>query len=287
MEQINFSATDGVNLNGFLYSNNNQNIILSVHGMSSNCFKKREVTIANSALENGIDYFGFNNRGSELFKYVKKDCDNKKIKIIAGSCFEDATDGYYDIVGAILKLKELGYNNIYLQGHSLGCTKILYTLNRLKKENSELLKNIKGLVLLSLIDINRVFKKYLGDKYEYYLNLAEEKEKQGKLDYLMPKESFIHPVSVKTYLKYLRDYEDIDVDNYNIVSMIDIPVFMRWGTYQEMILQKPDELVGMVEKKINHNDKDINYIDGANHSYNDYEKELADQIILFIKKYID
>lgn len=285
MEQVNFLATDGVNLNGFLYSNNNKNIILSVHGMSSNCFKKREITIANSALENGIDYFCFNNRGSELVKYVKKKCNNKKIKIVAGSAFEDATDGYYDIVGSILKLKELGYSNIYLQGHSLGCTKILYTFKRLKKENSELLNNIKGLILLSLVDINRVFKAYLEDKYEYYLNLAEEKEKQGKFEYLMPKESFIHPVSVKTYLKYLRDYEEIDVDNYNIVSIIDIPVFMRWGTYKEMILQKPDELANMVNEKIKHKNKDINYIDGANHSYNDYEKELAEQIIDFVKKY--
>lgn len=285
MEQVNFLATDGVNLNGFLYSNNNKNIILSVHGMSSNCFKKREITIANSALENGIDYFCFNNRGSELVKYVKKKCNNEKIKIVAGSAFEDATDGYYDIVGSILKLKELGYSNIYLQGHSLGCTKILYTFKRLKKENSELLNNIKGLILLSLVDINRVFKAYLEDKYEYYLNLAEEKEKQGKFEYLMPKESFIHPVSVKTYLKYLRDYEEIDVDNYNIVSIIDIPVFMRWGTYKEMILQKPDELANMVNEKIKHKNKDINYIDGANHSYNDYEKELAEQIIDFVKKY--
>ena len=41
MELINFMATDGVNLEGILYkasSNISEKIILSVHGMTSNCF---------------------------------------------------------------------------------------------------------------------------------------------------------------------------------------------------------------------------------------------------------
>ena len=49
MELINFMATDGVNLEGILYkasSNISEKIILSVHGMTSNCFKKRDIEIA-------------------------------------------------------------------------------------------------------------------------------------------------------------------------------------------------------------------------------------------------
>ena len=65
MELINFMATDGVNLEGILYKasfNINEKIILSVHGMTSNCFKKRDIEIAKKANEKGIDYFAFNNR---------------------------------------------------------------------------------------------------------------------------------------------------------------------------------------------------------------------------------
>ena len=49
MELINFMATDGVNLEGILYkasSNISEKIILSVHGMTSNCFKKRDIEIS-------------------------------------------------------------------------------------------------------------------------------------------------------------------------------------------------------------------------------------------------
>ena len=50
MERIDFLATDGINLNGFIYkadtSRNSKKVILAVHGMSSNCFKKRDEIIA-------------------------------------------------------------------------------------------------------------------------------------------------------------------------------------------------------------------------------------------------
>ena len=110
------------------------------------------------SLKNSIDYFYFNNRGSELVKYIKKDIKGQEEKILGGTAFEDVLNGYEDIVGAILKLKELGYTNIYLQGHSLGCTKIVYTYQKLKEENDEILENIKGIILLSLIDIPSVLK---------------------------------------------------------------------------------------------------------------------------------
>ena len=111
MERIDFLATDGIILNGFIYKSDNQNnskkIVLAVHGMSSNCFKKRDEAIAKKLNENGIDYFSFNNRGSELVKYIRKNINGKKEKHLGGTTYEDVLEGYEDIVGAILKLKEL------------------------------------------------------------------------------------------------------------------------------------------------------------------------------------
>ena len=147
MQIINFLATDGIELTGILYNipQKTQDVILSVHGMSSNCFKKREEVIAKKANENNIDYFCFNNRGSELAKYIRKNINGKREKLLGGTSYEDVLEGYEDIVGALLKLKELGYKNIYLQGHSLGCTKIVYTYNELKDEESfDILDNIKA-----------------------------------------------------------------------------------------------------------------------------------------------
>lgn len=285
MELVNLVTEDKLKLNGFLYKSNTdtKNIILSVHGMGSNCLRTKEVRISSKAIKEGIDYYCFNNRGSEIARYAKRKVNGQKEKVLVGTAFEDPQDGYYDIVAAILKLKSLGYENIYLQGHSLGCTKILYTYKRLKEENNELVNNIKGFILLSLVDINRISKTLLGGKFDYYLKIAEEKEEKGELSDLMPKDSFIHPLSVKTYLRYMRDYKAIDTDDYKIVKDIDKPVFMRWGTEQEAIIYKPEKLVKIVSNYITYDKKDIGYIQGANHSYNGYEVELANQIMKFIK----
>ena len=285
MELINLVTKDNIKLNGFLYKSKKEtkDIILSVHGMGSNCLRKKEVRIAAKAIEEGFDYYCFNNRGSEIARYAKRKVNGVKERILVGTAFEDPLDGYYDILAAILKLKELGYENIYLQGHSLGCTKILYTYKKLKEENSELVDNIKGFILLSLIDINRVMEHNFKESLDYFINWAEKKEEQGELSQLMPREAFIHPMCVKTYLRYMRDYEPINIDDYNIVKRADKPVFMRWGTVNEAILYKPQELVEKVSNNINGVKKDIGYIDGANHSYNGHEDELAEQIMNFIK----
>ena len=292
MERIDFLATDGINLNGFIYkadtSSNSKKVILAVHGMSSNCFKKRDEIIAKKMNENGIDYFCFNNRGSELVKYIRKNINGKKEKHLGGTTYEDVLEGYEDIVGAILKLEELGYKEIYLQGHSLGCTKIVYTYNELKDEEDKNLENIKGIILLSLIDIPSTLKIYLRDKFDTYLNLAEEKEKAGLKKELMPKDAFIHPISVKSFLRYARDNKEIDFARYSEdnefekLNNIDCPIMMRWGNNNEMILQNAEELVELINQKINNPKKDISFVDGADHGYHNREEILAEQILKFI-----
>ena len=292
MELINFMATDGVNLEGILYkasSNISEKIILSVHGMTSNCFKNRDIEIAKKANEKGIDYFAFNNRGSEIVKYIEKETEGQPAKELAGTAYEDVLEGYEDIVGAIIKLKELGYKNIYLQGHSLGCTKIVYTYNELiNNDETEILENIKGVILLSLVDIPMALKVYLRDNFKQYLDYAKKLENENKICEMMPRESFIHPISVKSFLRYARDNKDIDFANYGKdnelekLNNIQVPLFMRWGNDNEMIIQQADELSTMVNNIITNENKNIDYIDGANHSYTGKEKELAEQIVEFV-----
>ena len=291
MEKIDFIATDGIELSGILYRGKeiSKKIILAVHGMTSNCFKKRDDVIAKKANEEGIDYFCFNNRGSEIIKYISKKIEGKKEKNLAGTAYEDVLEGYEDIIGAILKLKELGYSDIYLQGHSLGSTKVVYTYNELKEEEADILSCIKGVILLSLIDIPMAVKFYLGKNYETFLKLAEEREQKGIND-LMPKNAFIHPISVKTFLRYVRDNKDIDFARYGNdnqlekLNNIEIPLFMRWGNDNEMIAQKAEELVTILNNIITNPSKDIDYIDGANHGYDGKEEILAEEIIKFINR---
>lgn len=288
-EIINFKATDGIENDGYIINNDSKKIIISVHGMSSNCFKERDKYISRKAFESGFAYLAFNNRGSELVKYIRKTIDGKNIKFLSGTTYEDPQECYYDIKGAILKAVELGYEEIYLQGHSLGTTKIIYTYNKLKNENSELVKYIKGIILLSLVDIPRTLKIFLNQNFENTLKYSEEKERKNELLDLMPNGSFIHPISVKTFLRYAKYNKEIDFAqysnkeyNFDKLNNIEVPLFMRWGNSNEMIEQDAKDLVELLNKKITNKNKDINFVDGADHGYTGKEKILSTEIINFL-----
>ena len=270
LERVYFTASDNTELVGLLESPEKatKEVVISIHGMQSNCMKKREDILSKKINEEGIAYFAFNNRGHELMTYTQKTGESKVLN--GGEVYEDVLDSYYDIVGAKNVMLKKGYTDIHLQGHSLGCTKIIYTYNKLKNENSEILKSIKSIILLSLVDIPDCQKYDLGDKYQKMMDYAENKERQGKTNDLMPIESFDHPISVKSYLRYFKYNKEIDFarfsDNeydFKELNNIKIPLFLRWGNVNELVIQKLDELVSFLRTKIKNDRLDIGYIDGA------------------------
>ena len=291
LEKVYFELEDNVELFGLLHRPDNNlktdEVVISVHGMQSNCFKKREDIWGNVINESGISYFAFNNRGTEIACYTKK-TDGRKI-LNGGCAFEDVLESYYDIKGAIDKMIELGFEKIHLQGHSLGCTKIVYSYNKLKEEKYENLDKIKSIILLSLVDLVDLQKYDLGiEKYKEVLKLAVEKEKNNEEMDLLPRDSFDHPISVKSYLRYYRDNEDIDFarfsdKEYDFKEMnnINIPLFLRWGE-TDLVIQKLYELIEFLKLKINNNKLDIDYIKDTDHGYTNKEEILGKEIVEFI-----
>lgn len=288
LELIEFNAIDGVKLNGYINreTNNNKKLLIEIHGMTSNCFKDREKIIANEIERLGFDTICINTRGSEISRYIKYEDGKKEL---AGTAYEDVEDSYYDILGVLKYAIELGYTSIYLQGHSLGATKVIYTYLKMKELNRIETQYIKGILLLSLVDLPYIFDTYSDKKFVKY---AEEKESNGDNLSLMPSEAFIHPISVKTYLRYTKYNKNINFaqfskKNYDFleINKIDIPIFMRWGDTKELIKDSANKQVELMSAKIKNTKKDIGYIAGADHTYTNKEIELANQIAIFLKKY--
>ena len=290
LEKVYFELEDKVELVGLLHrpENTTDEVVISIHGMQSNCFKKREDILAKVINNAGIAYFAFDNRGANLMCYTKKTDGTKTLN--GGSVYEDVLESYYDIKGAIEKMLELGYTKIHLQGHSLGCTKIVYAYNRLKKENYKNLENIQSIILLSLVDLVDLQKYDLGiDKYNKMLEFAIDKETKGEEMELMPFDSFDHPISVKSYLRYYRDNQEIDFakfndNNYDFkeINNINIPLFLRWGE-NDLVVQKLDELIEFLKTKINNPKLDIGYIKNTDHGYTNKEEVLGEEIKKFLK----
>ena len=293
LEKVYFELEDNIELFGLLHRPDNNlktgEVVISVHGMQSNCFKKREDILGNTINESGIAYFAFNNRGTEIACYTKSTNGSKTLN--GGCAYEDILESYYDIKGAIDKMIELGYTKIHLQGHSLGCTKIVYSYNRLKEEKYKNLDKIKSVILLSWVDLVELQKYDLGiEKYDEVLKLAIEKEKNNQEMDLLPSDSFDHPISVKSYLRYYRDNKDIDFarfsdKNYDFkeINNINIPLFLRWGE-TDLVIQKLDELIEFLKSKIDNNRLDISYIKDTDHGYTNKEEILGKEIVKFLAK---
>lgn len=294
LETIYFKTQDGIQLGGILYKGKKETkkMIISVHGMATNCLKKREDEIAKKIEEVEFDYFTFNNRGHDLTNYLHQEKNGKEESIILGMSYEDITQSDKDILGAIGKAVELGYEEIYLLGHSLGSTKVVYSYHQfIQKEQKEILDKIKGIILLSLIDIPLAVKVYLKDKFPAMLTYANNLVREGLGRTLMPEESFIYPISAQTFLQYAKNNEAFNFARYSqedydfsILNEIQIPLLMRWGNQNELIIQKAGELSQNVKSKIKNPKADIHYIDGADHNYKNKEKELAKEIKQFITK---
>ena len=250
-EIVKFFATDGITLDGFINKcdKETKKILIQVHGMASNCFKNRGNVISNEVNEIGIDSLCFNNRGSEVVKLIKGTDGNVRY---GGSAYEEISESYYDICGAIKFALDRGYTDIYLQGHSLGSTKSIYAYNRMLKENKELADHVKAIILLSLVDLPMVVK-YYGKKYISY---AEEKVSKGEGNVFMKADAFPYPLSAKVFLRYALNNQDIDFakfgneeDNFDVINSFKIPLLFRWGNVEEILTLPVEKQVDFVKRK--------------------------------------
>lgn len=292
IETIFFKAIDEVKLKGMIYhsNQNTKDILISIHGMATNCLKQRDEVISKKINQENIDMLVFNNRGHDLVNYINKTTPEGTKDVLAGTAYEEISESYYDILGAIKYCLNKGYEKIYLMGHSLGSTKTVYFYQKLlKEENEEILKHIKGVILLSLIDIPMALQVFLREEFPAIVTYAKKMKKEGMQNELMPEKSFIHPISVNTFLRYSIENKDIDFAKYSDknyefeeINNIKVPLFMRWGNDNEMILQKADDLCENLKMKIKNPNLDIGFIDGANHMYSGKEIVLAKQIKKFI-----
>ena len=229
-----FKATDGVSLNGILYKSEKQTkkVLISIHGMVTNCLKPRDEMIAKKVNSENIDFLTFNNRGHDIVSYIKK--ENELKHELAGTAYEEISECYEDILGAINYVLENNYDEIYLMGHSLGSTKSVYFYNKLLNENNELISKIKAVILLSLVDIPFAIQVYLKEKFQSMVTYAKNMKKEKMENILMPEESFIHPISVKTFLRYALENDDMNFARYTDkeydfkeLNNIKVPLFMR------------------------------------------------------------
>lgn len=268
-ELVRINSIDNIEQPGILYSPNNDTnkIVIHVHGLNGNFYENRFLdTIAKSYTDNNYAFLTFNNRGRDFITELLKGDD---FTIIGGS-LERFKDCILDIDGIVNWVKNKGYNEIILEGHSYGCNKVLYYYNHKKSDN------IKKIVLLAPCDIPSEGKKFLS-KEEYdkaksdSTRLVQEGKESDLIDFSVMANGKI--AAGTYYYDFLPGGENDFiryVDGANgkseILNSIDIPTLIIFGDVDESVLTQPIEIVKEYLTN-NINDCNIQIIEGANHSY--------------------
>lgn len=276
-ELVRLKSIDGIEMVGILYEpeEKSNTIVIHVHGLCGNFYENRFIdTLAKTYTNKGISFLTFNNRGTNFISELLK---GNEFEIIGG-CNEKFIDCLLDIEGAINYVKEKGYKDIILEGHSYGCNKVIYYYNKKRDES------IKKIVLLAPCDIPQECIKYLSEEeYEIAKRESTRLVKEGKKNELIDFSVNANgKISAGTYYQDFLPNGENDfiryVDGVNgkseILNNIDIPVLVIFGDIDECVLTQDIETVkGYLNKNIKN--CNIQIIEGADHLYADKYEELG------------
>ncbi len=276
-ELVRINSIDEIEQPGILYTpnENTDKIVIHVHGLNGNFYENRFLDIlAKSYTDKNYAFLTFNNRGRDFITELLKGND---FTIIGGS-LERFKDCILDIDGVVNWVKEKGYKEIILEGHSYGCNKVLYYYNHRKDDS------IKKIVLLAPCDIPSEGKKFLSE--EEYKNAKEESTRlvqENKENELIDFSVMANgKIAAGTYFNDFLPNGENDfiryVDGINgkseVLNSIDIPTLVIFGDVDECVLTQP---IDVVKEYLKNNlcNCNIQIIDGADHSYTGRYEELG------------
>ncbi len=266
---IKFTASDKMKLDGILIGRNKKTCVIYLHGMNGNFYK------SNIPLElsksNKFSVFSINTRGHDVISTIKT--KNNKKSVLAGTGAEVFTNAKYDIEGAIKTIASLGFDRIFLAGHSTGCQKITYYAS-IKKD-----KRISGIILFAPADDLSITKKE-GSRFENRILKARNLIKHNEGDTPMKEFGFFTP---KRFLSayYFKSIE-ANIFYYNgqlkLFSSIKLPILAIFGSKEEYRDRKVSKYLSILENKSQSKYFSSVIIKNAMHSFYNHEFELRKNV---------
>jgi len=287
LDFVRFETTDGIELQGWLSDTPSDTAVIHIHGMSGNGYENGFLdTLHDELAAKDVSFFAIDTRGRGIISsFWQKDELSRwgEGTKLGGSCFEVFDECVHDIQGAINYLKTRGKTKFILQGHSLGCTKVVHYMNT--QDTSDIAK----VILLAPTDM--VGWASRDSNHEMYVSKAKQLITDGKPTELVgaqcwPDET---PLSAQTYLSICVAGTAADIygerDGTTLLGSVTKPMLIIYGNSDIGITEIDgtiDVWQARTEKIINATTH-IAIIDGASHSFKNYEAKLANQISEFVK----
>lgn len=284
---IRFKAADSVELQGWLTNVPGEVAAVHVHGMSGNGYENYFLDdLRKLYSDQGISFFTIDTRGrgiiSSFWEGGKVDSWGEGIKL-GGSCFEIFDESVHDIQGAIDYLKTIGKTKFILQGHSLGCTKVV---NYVVTQDTS---SIQKVILLAPTDMTGWAS---SDKeHEQYLAKAKALLAEGKGKELVGAQCWLDktPLSAQTYPSICEAGGSADMyggrEGGALLGRVSLPMLIPYGDDDIGITKIDGTMDKWLERvnKIKHPNTTVAVIKGASHGFKGYEKQLADIVNGFIE----
>lgn len=290
---VTFRTKDDYEIIGMMFcslNGDNEKIVVHIHGNFGNFYQNKFLWVmSNVYVKNGVDFLTINLSSHDG---LAEGYYGRELKYVGGGV-ADYNCSQADIKAAIDFVIDKGYKRIILQGHSLGCDKVIqYTL----ENRSDI-----PLILLSPVDSYRVQSDWIKPETinEQIMRLKSNiKEKDNRwgtadLDWLGPKEygasgdtdewTYQIPITRNALISILEGsaFKYLNVEcgtEFHITS----PVFIFIGKHDGLQMHESCTWIDFIRNSFTN--AEILSVMDADHDVVGVEKELAERIIEWIEK---
>lgn len=280
------TTKDKLILQGLLYEPDKatDKVVLHVHGMAGNFYENRFLdAMAEEFTKNGWAFLSFNNRGHDYIADFPIAGPKEKYKRI-GDFREKFEECVLDIKAWIDFIYKQKYKYLVLQGHSLGCSKVVYYMAKTGD------KRVKRLVLASPSDMIGIAER--GENHKRLMALAQKMISKDKGEEILPEliDDWYY-LSANTYVDFSERDRPIDVFNTydkekpSVLGVIRIPILAFMGENDLAAILPVEQALKVIESKAVKCPKfDSGIIKGAPHSYFGHENEMTERVIRWLEK---
>lgn len=276
-------STDGIELDSILFKpiKPTKKIIIHVHGKEGHFLQNHFVTTMGNAYPlHGYAFLSFNNRGHDYMADLIKKTSTGFIWEQGGSIFDILEDSVFDIQGIIDYVRNLGFTEIILQGHSLGPHKICYYLVNTPTHK------ISKIILLTTADVHYQFDVSIPDWPKYSL-VAKRMIDDGKGRDLMPVRLWSNcPISAATFWNYTHPYNNCFIFNgthpekeYKNFNKVTLPILIVNPENDVATGIKQDQAIELLKKNSISKQLKTHIIRNAVHNFMSKEDELVETIL--------
>jgi pimeloyl-ACP methyl ester carboxylesterase len=260
--------------------------ILHTHGLAGNFYENRFVaSVCDAALAKGLAFLVTNNRGHDYLADNLKGSGVDTTYEPGGSTRDIIEDCIHDVSGGAAFLAERGHDEIYFEGHSLGCTKIVYYLSEIGDPRCV------GIILISPPEIFGLQEDRGETNLEEAVARARALVSDGKGDAPLEVGRDV-PFTAATFVSMYGNPSATDIfpfrrgkdGDYQRLASISCPILVTYGDVEEAVNVPVDAAVSLIEGMATAAPRlESIIVRGANHVYWGHEDELASAIGAFVE----